>query len=208
MPFQPGQTILNSKYRIEERVGLGAFAQVYRAMHLALNAERAINVLYRGTPGLGDSEYEEFQLRFQLEAQLGNRLDHPNLIRVYDFEQEADAFLLVMEYARGGSLEQRYQAIRKTGQPFPIDEVIRIGIDIARGLGALHGLDTVHRDLKPSNILFDEKGRAKVADLGLAQIPGGPTRRSLLGDIAQPHPGTPGYMSPEQERSGQLLRPA
>jgi serine/threonine protein kinase len=207
MPFSIGQLVLKDKYRIEALIGQGAFAQVYRARHLALNAERAIKGLHQDTPGISSTEYEEFRLRFQLEAQMGDQLDSPNLIRVYDFEQEGDAYLLVMEYAQGGSLEERIRQMRKTGQPFPVERVIKIGKEIALGLGALHAKDAVHRDLKPSNILFDKKGCAKVADLGLAQVPGGPSMRSQLSQALR-HPGTAGYMSPEQEQSSLLLRPA
>jgi len=79
---------------------------------------------------------------------------------------------------------------------------------VAEGLAAIHTLDVVHRDLKPSNILFDERGRAKISDLGLAQIPGGMSGRSQLGSLALSHPGTPAYMSPEQETAPGYLRPA
>ena len=206
MPFQPGE-ILFGKYRIEALIGQGAFAEVYRATHMRLDAPRALKLLRRNTPGIGSTDYKEFQGRFQLEAQLGTRLDHPNLIRVYDFEQADDLSVLVMEYAPGGGLDKRIQGSRDQGQPIPIDEVIRIGLEVARGLGALHALDVVHRDLKPSNILFDGKGHAKVADLGLAQVPGGPSMRSKLSQPL-PQPGTAGYMSPEQEQDMPLLRPA
>jgi tRNA A-37 threonylcarbamoyl transferase component Bud32 len=207
MSYQPGQLILNDKYRIEALVGKGAFAEVYRATHLALNAERAIKALHRNTPGLGSMEYDDFIIRFQQEAQLGNRLDHPNIIRVYDFEQEQAAFLLVMEYAKGGSLQERIELAHKRNELIAVIEALQIGVDVAQGLSALHAMDVVHRDLKPTNILFDEKNNAKVADLGLAQLPGGPSKRSKLSK-PEPHPGTPGYMSPEQENGGRLLRPA
>ena len=78
---------------------------------------------------------------------------------------------------------------------------------MADGLAAIHALDVVHRDLKPSNILFDAQGRAKIADLGLAQVPGGPSMRSRLSQSA-PHPGTPAYMSPEQINTSEHLSPA
>jgi hypothetical protein len=82
-----------------------------------------------------------------------------------------------------------------------------IALEVAEGLAKLHEIDVVHRDLKPSNILFDEKGHAKVADFGLAQVPGGPSMRSQLSTSA-PHPGTPAYMSPEQRNSRDYLTPA
>jgi len=206
MPLQTGDLLLN-KYRIEALIGQGAFAEVYHATHLALNAPRALKILRRDAPGVGSTEYADFHARFQLEAQLGAKLDHPNIIQVYDFEQDRKTLILVMEYAEGGNLASRIQRAREKDQLIPLEEAIQIGVDVAQGLSALHAMDAVHRDLKPSNILFDKKGHAKVADLGLAQVPGGPSLRSRLSQPL-PHPGTPGYMSPEQEHTGNLLRPA
>jgi len=206
MPYQPSDTLLN-KYRIEALIGRGAFAEVYRARHLALNAPRALKVLRKDAPGLGSTEYSDFHARFQLEAQLGAKLDHPNIIRVHDFEQDDETLILVMEYAQGGSLSEKLAAARERDDLIPIDEAIQIASDVAQGLSAIHALDAVHRDLKPSNILFDKQNHAKVADVGLAQIPGGPSMRSQL-STGVPHPGTPGYMSPEQESISNYLTPA
>ena len=206
MPLQPHETLLN-KYRIEALIGRGAFAEIYRATHLALNTRRALKILRKDAPGLGSTEFSDFHARFQLEAQLGAKLDHSNIIRVHDFEQDGETLILVMEYAQGGSLSERMARARERGDPIPIEEAIQIAIDVAQGLSAIHALDAVHRDLKPSNILFDIKDRAKVADVGLAQIPGGPSMRSQL-SMAAPHPGTAGYMSPEQENSRKYLKPS
>jgi len=206
MTYQPGDT-LEDKYRIEELIGRGAFAEVYRATHIELNVPRALKVLRKDTPGVGSSLFEDYEQRFKLEVQLGARINHPNVIQVHDIESHGDDLILVMEYAPGGSLAERIGEYRDTGKYFEIEDALQIAADVAAGLGELHALDAVHRDLKPSNILFDAKGRSKVADFGLAQIPGGASLRSQL---SQPmsHPGTPGYMSPEQEDSGKYLRPA
>lgn len=92
---------------------------------------------------------------------------------------------------------------------FSANESLNLIEDIAAGLSALHDKRSpiVHRDLKPANILFDGEGKAKIADLGLAQVSGGLSQRTRLGSLAQPHPGTPAYMSPEQESSYGMLRP-
>ena len=87
-----------------------------------------------------------------------------------------------------------------------IEQVLQIARNAVRGLSIIHDRQIVHRDIKPANILLDEKGTAKIADLGLAQIPHGPSGRSLQ-SMPQPHPGTYGYMSPEQENSGRVLKP-
>jgi len=207
MPYQPG-TILLGKYRLEALIGRGAFAEVYHATHIDLNVPRALKVLRKDAPGVGSTEVSDYSIRFRLEVQLGARITHPNVIQVYDVEQQEGDLILVMEYAPGGSLEERLRKAQQTGKTIPIQEALRIAKEVAQGLAALHALDVVHRDLKPSNILFDAHGQAKVADLGLAQVPGGFSDRELLGSYAQAHPGTPAYKSPEQERSKDYLKPA
>ncbi|MBT3392307.1 MAG: protein kinase [Chloroflexi bacterium] len=206
MPYKPGDVILN-KYRIEELIGRGAFAEVYRAVHVDLKIVRALKVLRRDAPGVGSSLFDDFEQRFRLEMQLGARISHPNVIHVYDVERDADALILVMEYASGGSLRERIQQVRDGDDRFSVEDALKIVIEVATGLGKLHSLDAVHRDLKPSNILFDAEGVAKLADFGLAQIPGGPSMRSQLSQPIR-HPGTAGYMSPEQEKSFNFLKPA
>ena len=209
MPYQPGDTLLD-KYRIEALIGQGAFGEVYRVQHLGLKVPRAIKVMRRDAPGVGSTEFNSGQARFQLEAQLGAQLNtptpHPNLLQIHDFIQAQELLALEMEYVSGGSLADWLEKLKRQGQPMPADIAVQIAREIANGLVALHERDIIHRDLKPGNILFDARGHAKVADLGLAQIPGGPSMRSQLSN-PQPHPGTPGYMSPEQENSRGVLRP-
>lgn len=210
MTYQPGDKLFD-KYRIQAHIGRGAFADVYRVIHLGLNVQRALKVLRRDTQGLGSIAYRDSRLRFRLEAQLGAKLNtptaHPNLLPVYNFEELEHVLVLEMEYAAGGNLADRLKQSKENGQPVPLDEAVRMAIDVAAGLAALHALDAVHRDLKPSNILFNAQGRAKVADLGLAQIHGGSSKRSQLSTTAA-HPGTPGYMSPEQGSISTYLTPA
>ena len=192
----PGETILNGTYEIERELWQGASARVYLVRHLALDVERAVKAVSRDAPGVGSTLFSDYAQRFQLEAQLGARLDHPNVIKAHDFEADDDGLCLVMEYAAGGSLADRLR-----DGPLSIDDFLSIAIDTASGLGAIHEqLQAVHRNIKPSNILIDGEGRAKVGDLGLAQVPGGMSQRSRLGSEAGFHPGTPQYMSPEQER--------
>lgn len=212
MPYQPGQEIINSKYRIEELIGEGAFAQVYRARHIKLNVQHALKVLRRDTPGVGSADYHRYRDRFFLEAQLSARLSCPELLAVHDFLEEDDTLILVMEYAPNGSLAALMERTRRNDNVMiPVQKVIQVGQAIAEGLAVLHAKDVVHRDLKPANILFDVNDRARVADLGLAQIPGGLSQRSLLsmdGGVLPLQPGTPEYMSPEQESSTRHLSPS
>jgi serine/threonine-protein kinase len=207
MPYAPGDTLLD-QYKIEALIGQGSFGDVYRVTHQTLRVHRAIKVLRRDAPGIGSTIYQNTQQRFQLEAQLGARLHiptpNPHLLQVQNFIIREDLLVLEMEYAAGGSLSERIQKLRESNTPFALGAALQIAAEIAAGLAALHKLDIVHRDLKPANILFDEHGHARLADLGLAQMPGGPSRRSQLSD-APAHPGTPEYMSPEQENTTKYL---
>ncbi len=208
--FQP-QTILFSKYRIERLVGKGGFAEVYLATHLHLEAPRALKILTKGGPVTTGAVHKVAQ-RFRLEAQLGARFAREiHIARVYDFEwdREQDLLVLVTEYMPGGSLKERLRAARGQGLPgLAVDFVVRTAYHVALGLAALHRAELVHRDIKPSNILYDAQGQAKIADLGVVQMPHGLTQRTELGDTAPRHPGTPEYMSPEQEATVGYLRPA
>jgi formylglycine-generating enzyme required for sulfatase activity/serine/threonine protein kinase len=207
--YQPDQTILSGKYKIEKLLGAGAFGEVYLATHLDLGVHRAIKVAHRNMPGFGSTRFEEAFDRFRQEAQIGARLKHDNLIQIFDFYDGEESLHLVMEYAAGGSLEDKLQQKLAKGETFSVEETITILKDVASGLVLLHDQRNpiVHRDLKPSNILFDAEEHAKIADLGLAQVPGGLSQRSRLGSVAQSHPGTPAYMSPEQEKTEAMLRP-
>jgi serine/threonine protein kinase len=100
MLYQPGDLVLG-KYRIDRFIGKGASAEVYLATHLELKAPRALKVLSRDLPGVGTTAFGDYRQRFQLEAQLGARIDHPNVIRVHDFHQDEDTLLPVMDYAAG-----------------------------------------------------------------------------------------------------------
>ena len=206
MTFISGHILLD-KYRIEKLIGEGAFAEVYLATHIELNVPRALKILRKEAPGVGSSEFEDFRERFKLEVQLGSQINHPNVVQVHDFERDGDTLILVMEYCPSGSLAERIQTASEANQPIPVEEAINIGLDVSEGLAVIHEMDIVHRDLKPGNIMFGAQGKAKIADLGLAQIKGGPSMRSKL-SLATPHPGTPSYMSPEQASQSGYLKPA
>lgn len=207
--YRPGDRILNKKYVVEKLLGLGGFGEVYLCKHIDLQVLRAIKLVHRGLPGIGSTVYEELFSRFQQEARIGASFQHDHLIQVYDFEQIEDALFLVMEYATGGSLRERISEKTTLQECMQIEEALQIIKSIANGLAALHQRQIIHRDLKPSNILFSKDRIVKVADLGLAQIPGGMSQRSRLGSMVefQHHPGTPDYMSPEQREKFTALQP-
>lgn len=206
MAFSIGSVILE-KYKIEELLGRGAFGEVYLVTHIGLNAPFAIKVLQKDSPQLGSSTFSNFQLKFALEAQIGAQIQHPNIIRVTDVAEVENASILIMEYASNGTLAQHLEETRRKKETIPVEDALRIALDVASGLSAVHQKKIVHRDIKPSNIMFSDEWRAKITDFGLAQIRGGPSLRSQLSNPAS-HPGTPQYMSPEQHSIKSYLTPA
>jgi formylglycine-generating enzyme required for sulfatase activity/serine/threonine protein kinase len=206
MTYPKDTLLFRRKYRVEKYLGRGAFGEVYQVTHQGLNLPRALKILRRDAAGVGSEDYRKAAERFNFEARLGARLQHKNVVRVWDWEEEEEGqeLGLVMEYAEGGSLLDRLGSGQRLGE----EAVTRLVLDLCAGLQALHKLRAVHRDIKPGNILFAKDGRALLADLGLAQIPDDNSRRSLLGSLAGAHPGTPLYMSPEQVNSLAYLQPA
>jgi len=208
MPYyQPGDIVLRD-YKIEAFIGEGGFGEVYRALDIHLQQSYALKII-RHSLEMDDAYFEKARQRFMLEARLGARLNHPNLIRAVRFapEETSGLLVLVMEYASGGSLADKI----KSDPPLQVSESLQIARQVAAGLSALHAQDVVHRDLKPSNILFDANGVARVADLGLAQ----PASAVHVGESSSggggefhTSPGTPAYMSPEQEIGKPYLPPS
>ncbi len=142
--------------------------------------------------------------RFQLEARLGAMIDNPNVVRIYDFEAATDhTFYLRMEYCAGATLQIKLEHEKRLS----VAATVKLAQDLCAGLAAIHATDSVHRDLKPSNIFFDENGMAKIGDLGLVQTPLRMSTDRSKGSLAPKHPGTPEYMSPEQEFKTATLRP-
>lgn len=203
--FLPGSKLLD-KYLIERFLAQGGFAEVYLAQHLFLKVPRALKIVTHQFHQGKTRQLKRVIERFRLEAQLGAQFSHAEgIVRVYDFEPDpsGNLYVLVMEYMPGGSLKEK---IRAAPSGLPVAEVVRIARDAAEGLALLHQRGLVHRDIKPSNLLFDAQGRAKIADLGIVQMP---DHRTRMGQhMGKSHPGTPMYMSPEQENSSAPLTPA
>jgi serine/threonine-protein kinase len=183
--LRPGTIV--DKYRIEELLGVGGFAAVYRATHLLLHSTVALKLLRP------DVVARQPNLAVQLlrEARFAARIEHRNVVRVYDVTHTAAITYIVMELIRGPSLARR---IEDHG-PLPVAQVARTGLDTIDGLQAGLAQGLIHRDIKPPNILLGDDGVVRIVDLGLANPihdrDDGPLRDSTL-------VGTRGYMSPEQ----------
>ncbi|HET7236895.1 MAG TPA: BTAD domain-containing putative transcriptional regulator, partial [Actinomycetota bacterium] len=172
-------------YRLLEQVGEGAFGVVYRALQPQVGREVAIKAM---PPELAN--HPDFVRRFEHEAQIVARLEHPHIVPLYDFWREPDAAYLVMRFLRGGSLED----LLGDG-PLEPERAAGILDHVASALAAAHRQGVVHRDVKPGNILLDEEGNAYLTDFGVALDAGSPERTT--GTMIR---GTPAYLSPEQIR--------
>lgn len=168
-------------YEVTGVLGQGGMGVVHAVRHRMTGAQYALK---RTLPAADPQEHE----RLIREAELLARLDHPGLVRVHsaDFSGQAPAF--VLEFLSGGSLQHRLR-----GGPLPLEEARRIVTQIAEATGYLHGEGVLHRDLKPLNVLFDDQGRPRLTDFGLARARGAMTL-TQTGELL----GTPGYMAPEQ----------
>jgi predicted Ser/Thr protein kinase len=168
-------------------IGKGGMGAVYQARQPALDRFVALKIL---RPNLaGDPGFEE---RFTREARALARLNHPNIVAVYDFGKAGELHYLVMEFVEGANL----RAVQRAGRIAP-GQALQIVPQICDALQFAHGEGIVHRDIKPENILFDKKGRVKITDFGIAKM-GGDVREKLGLTGAKDVVGTPHYMAPEQ----------
>jgi eukaryotic-like serine/threonine-protein kinase len=184
---------LNNRYRLDELVGEGGMAIVYRGYDLVLNRDVAVKLL-RDQYGSD----ENFLARFDREAQSAARLSHPNVVNVYDVGEDDGVRYIVMENIDGPNLKE---LIKRQG-PFTVEGATFVIRQIANGLDYAHARDLVHRDIKPQNILVDNNGNVKVVDFGIAK---GISDSNLT--EAGTGMGTVHYVSPEQAR-GEQATPA
>ena len=196
-----GDVILDGRYRVDAFIAQGSFAQVYRVHHLELKVDRAVKVVNLSRDNTDGVWADELRTRFQVEAQVGSQLDAPHVLRVYESQEDGERLFLITEYAAGGSLAARLQA----GSLFTA-EAVRITRDAAAGLEALHAQRAVHGNVTPSSILLDAEGRAKIANLGWAQLPWGPAVPSAS-EAPLPESCAP-YRSPEQWDEATYLTPS
>jgi serine/threonine-protein kinase len=169
--------MLAGRYRIVALLGRGGMGEVYRAEDVRLGVSVALKFL-------PDASADRLE-RFYDEVRLGRQVAHANVCRIFDVGETEGQHFLSMEYVDGEDLAS---LLRRIGR-LPVDKAVEVLRDVCAGLEAAHGLGIVHRDLKPANILIDGRGRARIADFGLAAL----AERTGHG-LA----GTPAYMAPEQ----------
>ena len=187
----PGQIL--GHFRLIEAIGAGGMGIVYRARDQRLERDVAVKVLNAKT--LGDPTA---RARFRREALILSRLNHPNVEAVYDFHSEQGLDYLVLEYVPGASLDDRLHQ-----GPLPENEVVSLGVQLARGLAAAHARGVLHRDLKPGNLRVTPEHVLKILDFGLAQLFEALDEKRLteaetVTVEALSFAGTPPYMAPEQ----------
>jgi serine/threonine-protein kinase len=172
-------------------------SSVYLAQHVIMRRKVAIKVLPKRR--LGNASYLE---RFQLEAQATARLDHPNIVRAYDIDNEGNNHFIVMEYVRGRDLQE----IIKQDGPLSYERAVNYIAQAARGLQHAHDSGLIHRDVKPGNLLVDDLGIVKILDLGLALF-ADEERASLTIQHNESVLGTADYLAPEQALNSHNVDP-
>ena len=176
--------VLGKRYRLLSALGTGASAHVYLAEDVSLQRHVAVKVLQPGLAADG-----AFLKRFRAEARSVASLNHPHVLRVFDWGEDNDEPYLVLEYLGGGSLRDLLDRDVRLSHA----QAAVLGADVAQGLAYAHVRGLVHRDVKPANLLFDEEGRVRIADFGVARA---------LAEAAWTEPagamvGTARYISPE-----------
>lgn len=190
--------VLNSRYRLIDRIGSGGMSVVHRAQDLSLGRIVAVKILNENL-----TDDEGFLRRFQREAHAAANLSHPNIVTVHDIGQDGNRHYIVMEYIDGRTVKQLVRLQNQQGQPLPVSRALDLAIQICAGIGYAHRANLVHCDVKSQNILVTRDDRVKVADFGIARALSEATQHTADSQIW----GTPHYFSPEQA-AGQPASPA
>src|SRR5512143_1873226 len=184
--LQPGQML--GAYRIINQVGQGGMASVYKAYQPSMDRNVAIKVLPRQL-----AESKEFATRFQQEARIIARLEHPHILPVFDYGESDGVTYFVMRYLEAGTLKSKMEA-----GPLSLNEIDRLFTQLAEALSYAHSHGIIHRDLKPANALVDEQGNIFLTDFGIAKLLESASPRLTQTDAIM---GTPAYISPEQAKA-------
>jgi len=184
--------VFNKRYRVIEKIGGGGMADVYRAEDLELGRIVALKILHKQF-----ATDEGFLERFRREARAAAKLNHPNIVSIYDVGQEDGVYFIVMEYVKGATLKKLIQK----DAPLSTEKVVHIGMQIAKAMEFAHEHEIIHRDIKPQNVIITETGEIKVTDFGIARA-GSTSTMTRTGAIL----GTAHYISPEQAQ-GSIVGP-
>ena len=177
--------VLLDRYELRDQVGVGGMGEVWLGWDRRLQRDVAVKLLL---PQLSDEP--AFRQRFEVEARAAAALEHPNVVRVFDIDDDAGSLFIVMERLPGPSLDRRIYEEGSLSE----DEVVRIAADMLAGLAAAHAEHLVHRDIKPGNLIKAAGGRWKVGDFGVAKDLASTAHLTLVGVAV----GTPAYLAPEQ----------
>jgi hypothetical protein len=185
------------RYDIDRVLGKGAMGMVYAGIDPRLHRTVAIKTILKSA--LDADTAKEYSMRFVREAQAVARLNHANIVQVYDFGEEGDIAYIVMEFIKGKELKNFFDA----NERFELKECVRIMYELCEALHFAHEAGIVHRDIKPANVMIDHTGKVKLADFGVARITdSASTEKTQAGTMV----GTPAYMSPEQITGGNIDR--
>jgi serine/threonine-protein kinase len=179
------------RYQIRGVLGKGAMGLVYDGLDPGLNRRVAIKTIL--TRKLDAEAARMVTVRFEREVRAVARLNHPNIVQVYDFGAEGELAYIVMEFVQGRELKDRFDA----GERFDLKTIFRVMAELLDALEFAHEAGIIHRDVKPANVMLDAAGHAKLTDFGVARVAepeGDQAERTKVGTIV----GTPSYMSPEQ----------
>ena len=174
------------RYEVLGELGQGAMGIVYKAKDPLIDRVVAIKTI---NLGLALEEKEEYEGRFYQEAKAAGRLNHPNIVTIYDVGKSGDVAYIAMEFLKGRELRD----IMNGEKLLPVDQVLDIVAQVAQGLAYAHEHEIVHRDVKPSNIMVGYDGHVKITDFGIARMASSAVR-TQTGMVL----GSPKYMSPEQ----------
>src|SRR5678810_1274664 len=185
------------RYNIERTLGKGAMGVVYEGVDPRLGRRVAIKTILKSH--LDEDTAKDYSLRFVREAQAVARLNHPNIVQVYDFGEEGDIAYLVMEFIKGKELKTFFDA----NERFDLKEAVRIMAELCEALDFAHNAGIIHRDIKPANVMLDAQARTKLTDFGVARVQDS-DKTSVERTQAGTMVGTPAYMSPEQITGGTI----
>ena len=179
------------RYQIRGVLGKGAMGLVYDGLDPTLDRRVAIKTILTST--LDEATARHYSLRFKREVRAVAKLNHPNIVQVYDFGNEGDLAYIVMEYIQGKELKDCFDA----KEQFDLKTIFRMMTELLDALDLAHEAGIIHRDVKPANVMVDAGGRAKLTDFGVARVTD-PDGEQAEATRAGAMVGTPSYMSPEQ----------